>query len=171
MNWIKIILSSAILGFTFAHPVKSQEVGQALTPCALSELNGSKEPLDLKKFKGHVIYIDFWASWCPPCVKSFPFLNGLHKQYHSEGLQIIGINLDEITEDAKNFVTKNPVDFILATDDTKLCAKDLGVAAMPTSYLIDRQGVIRHIHLGFRSGQADELCRQVKKLLSEPAVI
>ncbi len=169
MNLIKNLLFSVLLGTTFVYTANSQEVGQAIAPCVLSQLNTS-EPVDLKSFEGQVVYIDFWASWCPPCVKSFPFLNGLHNQYHSEGLRVIGINLDEVTEDATRFASKNPVDFMLAKDNTKSCAKDLGVIAMPTSYLIDRKGVIRHIHLGFRSGQADELHKQVQLLLSESAV-
>jgi len=169
MNWIKKLLFSVLLGATFVYTANSQEVGQSIAPCALSQLSTS-EPLDLKKFEGKVVYIDFWASWCPPCVKSFPFLNGLHNQYHSDGLRVIGINLDEVTEDATRFISKNPVDFMLATDSTKSCAKDVGVIAMPTSYLIDRKGVIRHIHLGFRSGQGDELRKQIQLLLSETTV-
>lgn len=170
MNWVKTILLSVALGFSFAHPAKSQHVGETLSACSLEQLNGSEEPLKLKDFKGQVLYIDFWASWCPPCVKSFPFLNALHNQYYADGLRVIGINLDEITEDAQNFATKNPVDFILATDNAKLCAKELSVKAMPTSYLIDRQGIIRHIHLGFRTGQTDKLQQQVKALLLESVI-
>ncbi len=165
-NWLKLTLLASIFCFAHTQPAKSQEVGQKLTPCLLSQLTNSK-PLELNKFAGKVLYIDFWASWCPPCVKSFPFLNNLHNQYKAEGLQVIGINLDEVIEDAKQFAAKNPVEFILAADNTKSCAKDFGVLAMPTSYLIDRKGIVRYIHLGFRSGQVDDLHKRVKSLLQE----
>lgn len=138
--------------------------GSTLPECALSSL-GKPGKVDLKSFKGQVLYVDFWASWCGPCAKSFPFMNELQGQLGDKGLRVVGINLDENLEDAKTFLQDYPASFTVAADDTKQCAKDFAVQAMPSSYLVDRQGNVHHIHLGFRAGEAEELRQVVEKLL------
>lgn len=170
MNWLRKTLILGVMGLLSMTTVQSAEVGQQLSACALTKLSNSKQALDLNKFAGKVMYLDFWASWCPPCAKSFPFLNTMHQQYHDKGLQIIAINLDEQAKDADNFLSKYPAEFTLASDLSKQCAEDMGVAAMPSSYLIDRKGVIRHIHLGFRAGETQELRDKVMQLLAEPVL-
>ncbi|NOQ63395.1 MAG: redoxin family protein [Methyloprofundus sp.] len=161
----KLLLT--LLGLLSMPPLQAAEVGQPLSACSISQLSNSDQPILMDKFAGKVVYLDFWASWCPPCAKSFPFLNKLHQQYHDAGLQVVGINLDESIADAERFLTQYPAEFTIASDLTKQCAENMGVAAMPASYLIDRKGVIRHIHLGFRAGETQALQEKVKQLLSE----
>ncbi len=134
--------------------------------CALSPI-GENQNLDLGQYKGKVIYVDFWASWCGPCAKSFPFLNEMHQQLKDQGLQIVGVNLDENVEDAKAFLANYPPSFMVMADVTKQCAKDFDVKAMPSSYVIGRNGAVRHIHLGFRPGEAKEIRSLVEKVLKE----
>ncbi|NOT10804.1 MAG: TlpA family protein disulfide reductase [Methylococcaceae bacterium] len=134
--------------------------------CALTTFT-DKQSLDLKQFKGQVVYVDFWASWCGPCIKSFPFMNSLDHDLKEQGLQVIGVNLDENVDEAKLFLEQTPASFTIATDTEERCAKSFGVKAMPSSYLIDRNGVIRHLHLGFRPGEAQEFRALVEKLLAE----
>jgi peroxiredoxin len=141
-------------------------VGDAVPGCALSPLGESKTS-DLSQYHGKVVYVDFWASWCGPCAQSFPFLNELHGQFKDQGLQIVGVNLDENVEEAKDFLAQNPAQFTIVADVSKQCAKDFGVKAMPSSYLIDRNGKIHHVHLGFRPGEAQALRELVEKLLGE----
>jgi thiol-disulfide isomerase/thioredoxin len=141
-------------------------VGDAVPGCALSPLGGSKTS-DLSQYHGKVVYVDFWASWCGPCAQSFPFLNELHGQFKDQGLQIVGVNLDENVEEAKDFLAQNPAQFTIVADVSKQCAKDFGVKAMPSSYLIDRNGKVHHVHLGFRPGEAQALRELVEKLLGE----
>ena len=124
--------------------------------CALTSL-ADKQPFNLQQFKGKVIYVDFWASWCGPCAKSFPFMNELSRDLKDKGLQVIGVNLDEASADAQNFLVKYPANFVIAADTNEQCAKDFGVQAMPSTYLVDRNGTVRHVHLGFRPGEAKEL--------------
>ena len=161
MNWQRKLLLLAIGGLASIAPLQAVEIGQQLSACSLTKLSNSKQPIEMSDFAGKVLYLDFWASWCPPCAKSFPFLNELHQQYHNEGLQIIGINLDENPEDAEKFLVQYPAEFTLASDLSKQCAEGLGVPAMPSSYLIDRKGIIRHIHLGFRTNETQVLLRPV----------
>ncbi|KJV06333.1 TlpA family protein disulfide reductase [Methylocucumis oryzae] len=144
------------------------EQAQAIPDCKLTTF-GTSDSFNLKQYQGKVVYVDFWASWCGPCAKSFPFLNNLNKAYKEQGLTIIGVNLDENTHDADDFLTKVPPEFSIASDgQNQQCAQDFGVKAMPSSYIIDRKGVVRHIHLGFKPGETDEIIALVKSLLAEP---
>lgn len=140
-------------------------VGDAAPDCALSPI-GESQNADLSQYKGKVLYVDFWASWCGPCAKSFPFLNDMHHQLKDQGLQIVGVNLDENMDDAKAFLAKFPASFTIAADASKQCVKDFEVKAMPSSYIVDRKGIIHYVHLGFRSGEGQELRVLVEKLLA-----
>ena len=170
MNWRTNILLLSAVGLLSCSTLYAAEVGQKLSACPLTKLSNSAQAVELNSFSGKVLYVDFWASWCLPCAKSFPFLNELQQQYALEGLQVMGINLDEEPEDAEEFLLRFPAKFTLASDLTKQCAEDLGVVAMPSSYLIDRKGIIRHIHLGFRAGETEDLRKMVKQLLAEPVI-
>ena len=140
-------------------------VGDTLPHCSMSSSVDS--PINFQDYQGKVIYVDFWASWCPSCMQSFPFLNQLTHEFSEKGLRVIGINLDEQYEDAHAFLVRYPSDFIIANHGAEQCAKTMGVQAMPTAYLIDKQGVIRHVQMGFRAGEVDELKSQIIKLLAE----
>ena len=142
------------------------ETGSPMPACTVSPI-GENQGSDLSQYKGQVLYVDFWASWCGPCAKSFPFLNEMHEQLKGQGLQIVGVNLDENADDAKAFLAKYPASFTVAADVSKQCAKDFAVKAMPSSYIIDRKGVVHHVHLGFRPGEAQEIRVLVEKLLNE----
>lgn len=125
------------------------------TQVQISELNQDK-----------VLYVDFWASWCPPCAKSFPFMNQLQARYSAQGLKIIALNLDQKRSDADDFLQRMPAHFEVLFDADGQCAQSFDVQAMPSSYIIDHNGVIRHVHLGFRSGEADEIEQAIQELLA-----
>lgn len=163
-----ITLSCAMLAIL---PVKfslATENNARVAPvCAATTFDAKN--YNLSQFKGKVVYVDFWASWCAPCVQSFPFMNGLHRDFSPKGLQVLAINMDEIAADAQNFLTEHPAQFTVLTDANQQCAKGFQVKAMPSSYLIDRNGVIRHEHLGFHKGETAEIQALIKQLLAEPA--
>ncbi|CAB5033690.1 MAG: redoxin family protein [Actinobacteria bacterium] len=164
-------LKSAIVLTVFyfnSTPLFSAVVGNDMPICKITPL-GETTSEELQKYKGQVIYVDFWASWCVPCMHSFPFLNEMHEQLKEKGLQIVAINMDENLEDAKAFLEKIPAKFKVVTDasTTAQCAKDFDVTAMPSSYLIDRKGIIHKVHLGFRSEDTNILRTEVEKLLSQ----
>lgn len=167
MNQRIIILLSAMMALINPlQTIVAAEIGSKMPNCRLTSINGA-QGYDLQQFHGKVVYVDFWASWCTPCAESFPFLNSLHHDLKESGLQIIGINLDQASDDAMAFLNKYPADFTVVADANEKCVKDFEVKAMPSSYLVDRNGIIRHIHLGFRPGEAAEIRALTEQLLAE----
>lgn len=140
-------------------------IGENAPDCVLTSLNNT--PVHFHEYSGKVVYVDFWASWCGSCLQSFPFLNQLTHEFGNQGLHIVGVNLDEQIDDAHAFLAHHPSQFTITNHGGEQCAKSFNVEAMPTSYLIDKHGVIRHIHKGFREGETDELKLQIAKLLAE----
>ena len=139
--------------------------GGAAPPCAL-HLSGG-QPTDLRELRGKVVYVDFWASWCTSCLLSFPFMNDLDRAYADRGLAVVGIDMDQKPADAQRFLERHPAGFRVALGHNEACAKAFGVKAMPSSFLIDRRGVIRETHQGFRPGEAKRLTALVQQLLNE----
>ena len=103
--------------------------------------------------KGKVVLIDFWASWCGPCKQSFPVMEDLHKRYSGRGLVIIAISVDSKRPAMEAFLKKNEVSFTVMRDPGQQLVERTGVTAMPSSFLIDREGKVRFIHTGFRGAE------------------
>jgi thiol-disulfide isomerase/thioredoxin len=157
----------AAVTLAFGSSVHGGEAGRPAPNCRLTSL-GAEQEQELHQYRGKVLYVDFWASWCAPCAQSFPFMNDLAGDLQSDGLRILAVNLDENRDDAQAFLTQRPANFIVLADADGQCAREFGVQAMPSSYLVDRQGVVRHVHRGFRSGEAREFRSLVEQLLAAP---
>ena len=166
MNQRLVAVLYFVLAMTHLKSLMAAEAVSTMPDCALTSL-ADKQSFSLQQFKGKVIYVDFWASWCGPCAKSFPFMNELSRDLKDKGLEVIGINLDELSADAQSFLGRYPANFTIAAANNGQCAKDFGVKAMPSTYLVDRKGTVRHVHLGFRAGEAMELRALVEQLLAE----
>lgn len=139
------------------------KVGAAL-PALSSLLSGASLP----KTSGKVVLVDFWASWCAPCKASFVTLSRLHQKYASKGLVIIGISVDDEAADFQGFAAKNKAPFTLAHDAQHKAADFFNPPSMPSSYLVDRKGVIRHIHKGFKGAKTEaEYIAEIEALLAE----
>ena len=106
--------------------------------------------------EGKVVILDFWASWCTPCRRSFPWLNDMHAKYEQQGLVIIGVNLDASREDASEFLEQFPARFRIHFDTNAALATEYGVEAMPSSFVIGRDGELKVTHLGFKVRQQAE---------------
>lgn len=124
--------------------------------------------LSLEEHKGKVIYLDFWASWCSPCRKSFPWMNELQKRYGDQGFTVIAVNLDKKSELAAQFLTEHPAIFPVAYDAKGESAEQYKVQAMPSSYLIDRDLTIHTRHLGFRDQDKAKIESAIEQLLAKP---
>ena len=135
-------------------------LASALVFCAGPALFGAyanaSETLDLDDYAGKVVVVDFWASWCVPCRRSFPWLNSMHAKYADDGLVVIGVNVDTERAEADRFLAEYPADFRIHFDNDAALAKAFGVEAMPSSYVIGRDGAIVAQHLGFKVKKQDE---------------
>lgn len=120
----------------------------------------------LGDYKGKVVYLDFWASWCSPCRDSFPWMNAMQKKYADEGLVIIGINLDEHKKDAEQFLADVPANFIIAFDDKSATARKYELRAMPSAYVIGKDGTLLYAHIGFNNRSIVEYEKNIKQALS-----
>ena len=143
--------------------------GRAISAGAAGPLESRPEWPLLDKYAGKVVLVDFWASWCEPCLRSFPWMNDLQRRHGDSGLVIIAVNLDHERALADIFLKKAPANFRLEFDTGGDLARRFGVQAMPTSFLIDRNGRVRIRHAGFRDKQRAERERQIEDLLKESA--
>ena len=156
----------ALLGLSISVlAVEAQQQAPAFTLPGLP--NSSPAQLNLNDYRGKVVYVDFWASWCLPCKQSFPQLNRLRQQYKSQGFEVIAINLDENLADAQAFLTKLPVDFPIALDPRGVIAEAYSIKGMPSAYIIDRQGKVQQVIEGFASDEASKIENWIKPLLSQ----
>lgn len=141
------------------------ELGMPAPAVVLPTLAGG-ETLDLANFRGKVVYVDFWASWCGPCRQSLPELDRLRRKY-AENFEVFAINLDENPADGMRFLDKYPVTYPVVSDANARFPEQFGVMGMPTSYLLDRQGNVRFIHQGYRDGDAEKIEAVLKQLIAE----
>jgi cytochrome c biogenesis protein CcmG/thiol:disulfide interchange protein DsbE len=111
----------------------------------------ANKKISLAELKGKVVYVDFWASWCGPCQRSFPKLEALRNKYKDKGFEVVAINMDENLKDANDFLTKFAVTFPIARDASGKVAEQYNLKGMPSGYIIDQKGVINYISVGFDS--------------------
>lgn len=119
---------------------------------------------------GQVVLVDFWASWCAPCKESFPALDDLQKKFGSRGFTVLGVGVDENAGDMERFLENHSVSFWVAHDAGQKYVADAGVETMPSSFLVDRSGIIRFVHAGFHPGTTPaELAGEIQSLLETEA--
>jgi cytochrome c biogenesis protein CcmG/thiol:disulfide interchange protein DsbE len=124
----------------------------------------SAAELDITKYKGQVVYLDFWASWCVPCKESFPWLNGVQKKYPK--LKIIGVNLDKEKSAAAVFLKAHPAQFEIFYDAEADMAKKYNVAGMPYSVLINKDGTFHSSEIGFSKEIAAKHMKTLEVLMA-----
>jgi thiol-disulfide isomerase/thioredoxin len=154
--------SGAPLSTRFRH------IGALLLSVLLSGVVSASD-LDLSAYRGKVVYIDFWASWCGPCRQSFPWLDNLEREYASQNFVVIGVNVDKDRERAERFLNEVPADFPIVYDPKGELAAAYKVAGMPSAILIDRTGHVRFQHTGFSEKQKGLYEEQLQTLLAESA--
>jgi len=132
---------------------------------SLSNISQAAE-LDLAKYKGKVVYLDFWASWCVPCRHSFPWMNKMNNELTDKGLVVIGVNLDEEQTAADSFLKSIPADFKVIYDPKGDLATKYNVKGMPSAYIFDRSGKLVKTHIGFKNKDADSARSYIESVLS-----
>ena len=162
--FLMLALCVTTLSMLAPNPAQALEAGDRAPEFALPSLDG-KGTVSLAEYQGKLVYLDFWASWCAPCLKAIPEIEAMRKQLASSGFQVVAVNLDQNTKKALRFLEKNPIGYPSASDPKGRLPKQFGVDTMPTSYLIDGEGVIRHVHRGFQRGDGVKLRTEIRKLL------
>jgi len=134
------------------------------------KLEGQQKAIELSQYRGQIVYVDFWASWCQPCRKSFTWMNKMQSLYGNEGFKVIAINLDESRDKANKFLKQIPANFDVAFDPRGNTAEAYRVKAMPSSYLIDKNGKLVYANLGFRGNDEDTLEVKIRNLIKQSTV-
>jgi cytochrome c biogenesis protein CcmG/thiol:disulfide interchange protein DsbE len=132
----------------------------------LAAVGGGAPPPPLAPVEGRVVWVDFWASWCVPCRRSFPWLNSMQRKYGPAGLQIIAVNLDKDRALADGFLAEVPAEFALRFDPSAALAKEFGVQTMPSSFLIDTNGTVLAKHFGFRTADTGDYEKAIEAALN-----
>ena len=158
-----VILGLVVLAWA-AGPASAVEAGQAAPAIALPNAQGAIVALD--KLRGQVVYVDFWASWCGPCRRSFPWMNEMQKKYGDKGLAIVAVNVDKKRADADRFLSQLPATFPVVFDEAGVSPAAFGVKGMPSSYLIDARGNVVLVERGFLDVSSAELENRIKSLLA-----
>jgi thiol-disulfide isomerase/thioredoxin len=160
---IRLIVATVLFfGASLAHAVRT---GEMAPPLALAGASG--ETIDLARLRGRVVYVDFWASWCAPCRRSFPWMNALLERYRGEGLVIVGVNVDKRRADADRFLRDVPASFAVVFDPEGVTPTAFDVKGMPSSYLVDRHGVVAMIEEGFHDEHKTDIDARIRALLSQ----
>ena len=161
------VLGAAIFCSWAAGDASAVTPGETAPRCDLAAL-GAGPVLDTAlAASGRVVLVDFWASWCAPCAHAFGSLNELERDFREAGFSVIGVNVDEDPDDALDFLERHPAEFALGADPTGVCPRAFAVIGMPSSYLVDRRGVVRSVHRGFRPSTLPALRAEIESLLAE----
>lgn len=149
-------------------PAISQAVeeGDAAPDLTLPSIYEGQPEISLSDLAGKTVYVDFWASWCAPCLMSLPLYNDLYNKYRDQGFEIVAINLDNPIEDGLDFLLDTPLDFLIPADPVGESAELFGVIGMPSSYLISPEGEVTLVHMGFRNGDIEIIEAEIQKVLA-----
>jgi thiol-disulfide isomerase/thioredoxin len=154
---------------TAAVGVAAQAVGKPAPEVSLPSLRGNG-PVRLADYRGKVVYLDFWSSWCAPCRRAMPHLDALRQEFAREDFEVVGVNVDLLADDARQFLEQVPVSYPIGRDLGGRAAEQFGVAVLPTLFVIDRGGVVREAFRGGAVEAFDELRATVARLIEEREV-
>lgn len=143
------------------------DVGARAPEIGLAPLSGGAQ-ITVAGLQGQVYIVDFWASWCEPCADEMPVLERLYNQHRASGFTVIGVSQDSGASNVQQFLRRIPVTFPIVLDNTHAVAGRYSPPRMPTSFIVDRRGIVRHVHAGFRSSDAPAMEREVAALVSQP---
>ena len=157
--WLKTISVLATLTTLFLSVQVKAEVKQLASDIVSPLVSEAK----LKN--GELLYVDFWASWCVPCRKSFPWMNAMVSKYQDKGLRVLAVNLDVEKSLADEFLKKYPPNFPVIYDPKGKLATAFDVQGMPSSFIIDSNGQILNSQKGFKTRLVAEYEKKIAKVL------
>ncbi len=142
-------------------------VGPGDVPPSMRLPTADGTEVSLADYKGKVVLVDFWASWCGSCQAAFPAVDALYQELHDRGFEVVAVNVDERRQDAASFLADKPHSMTILFDPKGTAPEAFGVSAMPTSFLIGRDGRVRFVHVGYTAKTIDAYKREVEQLLSD----
>ncbi len=154
-----------LLLFAGAGHVAAREVSGPAPDFTLKSRSG--ENIKLSELRGQVVMLNFWASWCGPCRQEMPLLEQIYRRYQPLGFTLLGINVDEDPQAAEALLKEIPVSFPVLFDSRNQVSEEYGLVAMPSTLMVDRDGQMRFVHLGYQPGFEDDYERQIKALIRE----
>ena len=146
-------------------PVHAVTLSDPAPDFTLKSLQGDN--LRLQEYRGQVVLINFWASWCGPCRQEMPLLDRLHQRYQATGFAVLGVNVEGEIKPAQEIVDKTRVTFPVLIDEDQKVSELYDLEAMPSTVIVDRDGVVRYIHLGYKPGDEAKYVDVVKALIRE----
>ena len=146
-------------------PALAGAPGAAAPQFSLAARGGQN--VSLAQYKGQVVMINFWASWCGPCRQEMPLLESIYKKYNKLGFTMLGVNVEPDSNAANAWLKETPVSFPILYDTESKVSKLYDVAGMPTSVIIDRAGKVRLIHRSYRPGDENEYLDSIRSLIRE----
>ena len=141
------------------------DIRQQAPDFTLKSLEGTN--LRLEEYRGQVVLINFWASWCGPCRQEMPLLDRLHHRYEDTGFAVLGVNVEGEVAPAQKIVDKTKVTFPVLIDEQQKVSEMYSLEAMPSTVVVDRDGVVRYIHRGYKPGDEAKYVEVVKQLIRE----
>lgn len=129
--------------------------------------NAAGGNLRLKEQRGQVVMLNFWATWCGPCREEMPQLNRLYEKYRDAGFTLLGVNIDDDARNARAMATRLGLQFPVLFDTEKKVSRLYDLETMPSTVLIDRDGRLRFVHLGYKDGYEAKYEKQIRELLRE----
>lgn len=157
-----------ILNFFAAVALASFSLVVSANPAPDFTLQSSTgENVRLAEQRGQVVMLNFWASWCAPCLKEMPLLDEMSKRYSSAGFVLFGVNVEEDNTDAKKLLKKLGVTFPILFDTESKASSLYNVDSMPTTVMIDKKGVIRYVNRGYKPGDENKYRDQIRELIKE----
>ena len=136
-------------------------------PAPAFELAGRDGAVSLAQYRGKFVYLDFWASWCAPCKRSFPFMGDLQQRYGAAGVQVVAVNVDAARVDAERFLAATPAAFVVAYDPQGSVAKLYAIKGMPSSVLIGPDGQVLRVHAGFNADTPASITAEIDAALAQ----
>ncbi len=162
-----LFTGAALLLGSLASTSFAVEEGEPAPAFDLPSIYEGQPNISLQSLAGKTIYVDFWASWCAPCLQSLPLYNEMYNKYKDRGLEVVAITVDNPIEDGLDFLEDTPLDFLIPVDPEGDAAELFGVIGMPSSYLIAPDGEVKLVHMGFRSGDMEMIEAAILEHLPE----
>jgi cytochrome c biogenesis protein CcmG/thiol:disulfide interchange protein DsbE len=147
-----------------AQPIFAAEMAPLFNGTALN----TGQQISLKDYRGKVVLVDFWASWCPPCLESLPAYNQMRRELGTSDFEIIAINVDENTEDGVSFLNEHSVDYPVLADPHGKIGIPYGIRTLPHLFLLDREGRITATFKSYRPGDEEKIKQQIEALIGMP---